>query len=294
MASNDRSQGSTELMEVISSITQLRAWRAELRWSGRVALVPTMGNLHEGHLALIRRAAEEADDVVVSIFVNPLQFGPDEDFDAYPRTLDADLELLAGEGVSIVFTPERDTIYGGDEREQTRIHVPGISDILCGAHRPGHFDGVATIVAKLFNLVTPEVAVFGNKDYQQLAVIRRMVDDLGLPVEVIGLDTVRAEDGLALSSRNQYLSDEQRAKAPDLYKTLRWIADHLTDNETDLAALAGSGIARLEDDDFVVEYLEVREAVTLQAAQPQSRDLVVLAAAQLGKARLIDNIEVHR
>jgi pantoate--beta-alanine ligase len=282
------------MMQVISSITELRAWRSELRWSGRLALVPTMGNLHEGHLALIRRAAEDADDVVVSIFVNPLQFGPEEDFEAYPRTLDADLELLASEDVSTVFIPERETIYAGEDSEQTRVHVPGISDILCGAARPGHFDGVATVVTKLFNLVTPEVAVFGNKDYQQLAVIRRMVADLGLPVEIIGLDTVRDSDGLALSSRNRYLSDEQRAKAADLYKTLRWIADRLTDNETEFAALTGSGVARLEDAGFSIDYLEVRQAQTLLPAQPQSRDLVVMAAAQLGKSRLIDNIEVHR
>jgi pantoate--beta-alanine ligase len=281
-------------MKVISKLTALHDWRGELRWSGKLALVPTMGNLHQGHLALVRRAKQETEAVIVSIFVNPLQFGPGEDFDAYPRTLEQDLELLRSEGVSCVFTPERSALYPDDEAAQTRVHVPEISDILCGAGRPGHFDGVATVVAKLLNLVAPEVAVFGNKDYQQLAVIRRMAGDLALPVRIVGVDTVREPDGLAMSSRNGYLSDAQRAQAPDLYATLRWVADRLTDQVSDYAHLAGAGIARLEDAGFDPEYLEIREADTLAPAQPESRDLVVLAAAMLGRARLIDNIEVRR
>jgi len=281
-------------MKVVSDIPELRAWREGLRGERKLAFVPTMGNLHEGHLTLVRRARELADEVVVSIFVNPLQFGPGEDFDAYPRTLDADLSALAPEGVTRVFVPERSAIYPEDEAAQTRVHVPLISDILCGAHRPGHFDGVATVVAKLFALVAPEVAVFGRKDYQQLAVIRRMTADLGLPVAIEGVDTIRDADGLALSSRNAYLTGDERERAPLLYATLRWIADRLTDSETDFAHLTGAGLARLEDAGMRPEYLEVRQAGTLAPARPEGRNLVVLAAAYLGRARLIDNIEVHR
>lgn len=282
-------------MQILSDIDGLRAWRAARREAGRsLALVPTMGNLHAGHLSLVARAVEEADEAIASIFVNPLQFGPDEDYASYPRTLEADVEALRDAGCTAVFTPERSAIYPGPEAEVCRVEVPGISEILCGAHRPGHFSGVATVVAKLFNLVDPEVALFGLKDYQQLTVIRRMAQGLGFGLRIVGVTTVRAEDGLALSSRNSYLDEDERRRAPVLYQTLRWIAERITDAEHDFTHLQGAGIARLQDAGFRPEYLEVREADSLVPAGRESRHLVLLAAAQLGRARLIDNLLIER
>jgi pantoate--beta-alanine ligase len=265
------------------------------RWKNiqqRVALVPTMGNLHAGHVALVKRAQQLADRVVVSIFVNPLQFGPGEDFQTYPRTLDADRLQLAVAGTDMLFTPEVDEVYPAGTEGVTRVEVPGLSDILDGGFRPGHFVGVATVVAKLFNMVQPDVAVFGEKDYQQLAVIRRMTADLCLPVEIAGLATVRELDGLAMSSRNQYLTKSERAAAPILYKALRDITFALREDRRDYAGLQQAAMQRLSQGGFRPEYVEIREALTLAAPGADETRFVVLAAAWLGKARLIDNVAV--
>ncbi|HET7174891.1 MAG TPA: pantoate--beta-alanine ligase [Gammaproteobacteria bacterium] len=263
------------------------------RWRNvrqRVALVPTMGNLHAGHLALVKRASQLADRVVVSIFVNPLQFGPKEDFGAYPRTPDADRLQLAVGGADLLFMPEVDEVYPGGVEDVTRVEVPVLSGILDGASRPGHFTGVATVVSKLFNMVQPDVALFGEKDYQQLLVIRRLVADLCMPIEIVGYPTVREVDGLALSSRNQYLSRQERAQAPVLQRVLREVVLALRDGDQDFAALQQRGVERLEGEGFLPDYVEVRHADTLAVPAATDTRLVVLGAARLGKARLIDNI----
>ncbi len=264
----------------------LAPWRSD-----GIAFVPTMGNLHDGHLALVARARELAPRVVVSIYVNPLQFGPQEDFAAYPRTLEEDRARLAEVGADLVFAPWDEVMYPRPLSETTRVRVPGLSEILCGAHRPGHFDGVATVVARLFNLVRPDHAVFGEKDYQQLLVIRRMVADLAIPVRIHGASTVREPDGLAMSSRNQYLSPEERARAPALYRALRAAAEALARGSEDYGRLEAQGRAALEATGFRVDYFTVRDADDL--GPPSSgRPRVVLAAARLGRARLIDNLRV--
>lgn len=268
---------------------RVRGWRRE---GGRVAFVPTMGNLHRGHLTLVREARTLADITVVSIFVNPLQFGPEEDFPAYPRTLERDRELLAAEGADLLFAPTAEAVYPRGQAEQTRVEVPGLSDILCGVSRPGHFTGVATVVCKLFNMVQPDVAVFGEKDFQQLRVIRRMTDDLSLPVEVRGVETVREPDGLALSSRNGYLTAAERARAPALYKTLCRARDHLEQGRA-ADAVEAEGRRELASARLSPDYFSVRRAEDLAAPAPADRDLVVLAAAYLGRARLIDNLRAR-
>lgn len=263
------------------------------RWRNineRVALVPTMGNLHAGHLALVKRARELADRVVVSIFVNPTQFAPSEDFAAYPRTPDADRLQLAVAATDLLFMPDVDEVYPNGTEGATRIDVPQLSGILCGAFRPGHFSGVATVVAKLFNMVQPDVAVFGEKDYQQLMVIRRMTADLCLPVEVVGVPTVRELDGLAMSSRNQYLTKAERATAPLLNNVLRETTSALRDGNRDFAALQDKAVERLKQGGFRPDYVEIRQANTLAAPQATETQFAVLAAAWLGAARLIDNI----
>jgi pantoate--beta-alanine ligase len=278
-------------MQTIQQISALRAQVADWRRAGlRVGLVPTMGNLHAGHLALVRDALERADRVVTSIFVNPLQFGPGEDFYAYPRTPERDAEMLAEAGNHCLFAPTESEVYPNGRDGQTFVEVPGLSDILCGASRPGHFRGVATVVAKLFNMVQPDVAIFGAKDYQQLMVIRRMTAELDLSVEIVGYPVVREPDGLALSSRNGYLTPEQRAQAPLLQVQLQRLADVLkagaatADAEWDAArGLAASG--------FKPDYVSVRRRADLAHPQSGDRALVILAAAYLGKARLIDNLE---
>ncbi len=280
-------------MNTVERVEQLREAVAGLRGRGRVAFVPTMGNLHAGHLALVREARRHADSVVVSIFVNPLQFGPDEDLDRYPRTLAADRRALEGEGVELLFAPSVDVMYPLPLARQTRIEVPEISDLYCGASRPGHFTGVATVVCKLFNMVQPNVAVFGKKDYQQLLMIRRMVRDLALPVDIIGLDTVREADGLAMSSRNQYLTAEQRRIAPRLYATLRAAAARVAAGERDWSALERGTREALDEAGFRTDYVAVADADTLLSPDHTSRRLVMLAAAWLGKARLIDNLEME-
>ncbi len=280
-------------MHIANDIPRLRALVADWRRAGqRIALVPTMGNLHDGHLSLVRDALGRADRVVASVFVNPLQFGPTEDFASYPRTLERDRVRLAGAGAHCLFAPGESEVYPNGRDGQTRVEVPGISTILCGASRPGFFQGVATVVAKLFNMVQPDVAVFGEKDYQQLLVIRRMVADLNLPIDVVGAPIVREPDGLAMSSRNAYLSAEERAVAPALWSALRHTAGAIragcarADAESDAARmLAAAG--------FRPDYVCVRRAIDLEPVGPDDRDLIILAAAHLGRARLIDNLAVR-
>lgn len=279
-------------MKTVQWISALRTAVAELRADGPVGFVPTMGNLHAGHLALVEEARRHAAHVVVSIFVNPLQFGPNEDLESYPRTLHEDQQALAEVGVSLLFAPRVETMYPIPLEQQTRVLVPGISGLYCGAARPGHFDGVATVVCKLFNMVQPDLAVFGRKDYQQLQVIRRMVRDLAMPVEILGMATVREPDGLAMSSRNQYLLPEERGLAPELYRSLRDTAAQIRAGERDYPALATAVCSRLLDAGFRPDYVEIVDAGTLLAPSADSSALVILAAAWLGAARLIDNVEI--
>jgi pantoate--beta-alanine ligase len=277
-------------MQIFNTIADLRAWR---KTAGRVAFVPTMGNLHEGHLSLVREARQRGDNVVVSIFVNRLQFGQGEDFDAYPRTFEADCAKLAAEGVAVVFAPNERELYPR-VKQQYNVEPPNIQNELCGAFRPGHFRGVATVVSKLFNIVQPDVACFGKKDFQQLHVIRAMVDDLNIPVEIVPVDTGRAEDGLALSSRNGYLSAEERAEAPRLYRNLSTIRAALLAGNSNYADLEQAARDDLAAHGWTVDYVEVREADTLEVAHAGSHHVVVLAAARLGRTRLIDNVDVVR
>lgn len=270
---------------------QAREWRAA---GQRVALVPTMGNLHAGHLALVEQARATADRVIVSIFVNPLQFGPDEDYADYPRVLDADRERLGGLGVDLVFAPTPETLYPLGLERAVRVHVPDLEDVLCGAERPGHFAGVATVVAKLFNVTEPDTAVFGEKDYQQLLIIRRLAADLGFGIDVQGVPTVREPDGLALSSRNDYLDADERGRAPKLHTILVETAMAVARGESDFDRLAADGIERLRAAGLEPGYLEVRRSDDLSRPGPGDApaDLRVLAAVYLGRARLIDNVPV--
>lgn len=254
-----------------------------------IGFVPTMGNLHEGHLTLVREAKKLSDVVVVSIFVNPTQFGPGEDFDNYPRTLEQDSRLLADVGCDIIFAPSVEQMYGTQPR-LTNISVNQITDALCGSSRPGHFDGVALVVTKLFNIVQPNYAFFGQKDYQQLAVIRQFVQDLNIPLEVIGVPIVRAADGLALSSRNGYLSAEHRQVAPVIYQSLKQAEQQLHQGK-DLQQVVEDIKTQLTDNGFVVDYVEARQTNLLPATQ-FDRDIVLFVAAKLGATRLIDNLEV--
>lgn len=265
------------------------AWRAQ---GQRVALVPTLGNLHAGHLRLVTQAQALAERVVVSIFVNPLQFGADEDFLNYPRTLTEDSNKLAEISPDILFTPGPEQMYPQGSAASAYVEVPGLSDTLCGAYRPGHFRGVATVVAKLFNIVQPDVALFGEKDYQQLLVVRRMTAELNFPVDILGVPTVRESDGLALSSRNAYLSGAERARAPLLYQTLSQAAQRVRQGGTDLAAAEAAGMQALQHAGFRVDYFSVRRAEDLAPPAAHDRELIILAAAWLGKARLIDNVRV--
>lgn len=254
-----------------------------------IGFVPTMGNLHQGHLNLVREARKLCDVVVVSIFVNPIQFGPNEDFDNYPRTLEQDQQLLAEVGCDIVFTPSVEQMYGNKPR-LTNISVSDITNDLCGLQRPGHFDGVAVVVTKLFNMVQPNYAFFGEKDYQQLAVIRQFVQDLNIPLEVIGVPIARAEDGLALSSRNGYLTEQERQTAPVIYRSLKAAEQQLYEGVVLDAVLTGIR-QTLTDAGFVVDYIEARTP-ELQKIDEFSQDLVLFIAAKLGKTRLIDNLQV--
>ena len=281
-------------MNTVKTVLELRAAVARARGEGkRIAFVPTMGNLHEGHVALVEKAGQRADFVVASIFVNPLQFGPNEDLAKYPRTLVADQEKLVAAGCQLLFHPDVEEMYPHGQEGQTRVSVPGVSEGLCGGSRPGHFEGVATVVTKLFNMVQPDLAVFGEKDFQQLAVIRTLVRDLNMPIQIIGAPTQRAEDGLALSSRNGYLSDEQRATAPALYRGLQTIAEELRRGARDYARLIETTQAQQRTAGFIPDYLEIRNAVNLRPAQVDDHHLVILTAAQLGSTRLIDNLVVE-
>lgn len=276
-------------MKIIHTIQELRDWRRD---AGSVAFVPTMGNLHEGHLALVREAAKRADKVVVSIFVNRLQFGQGEDFDRYPRTLEQDAAKLAGKGVAVLFAPSEQELYP-HVVQQYNVEPPHLQNELCGAFRPGHFRGVATVVAKLFNIVEPDYACFGKKDYQQLAILQGMAADLNFRVEIVPVDIGRAADGLALSSRNQYLSEAERKQAPQLYRELQAIARAVENGNRDYAALEQQAATTLKQVGWQVDYVEIRHAGNLQVAHVGDSELVVLAAARLGNTRLIDNVEIH-
>lgn len=273
-------------MQLIHSVSELRA---RLAMEKSIAFVPTMGNLHEGHIELVRIARENASCVVVSIFVNPIQFGPNEDFDKYPRTLEADCAKLQGLA-DVVFAPTVGEMY--PEKQTMFVEPPPIAKELCGEFRPGHFCGVATVVLKLFNLVQPQVAIFGKKDYQQLAIIRQMVTQFNLPIEIVGAETSRAADGLALSSRNQYLSGEERTEAVFLSQILRGMGKSLKDGGTGYAGLEKEASAALAKHGWQVEYVAVRKQADLGIPAKGDRRLVVLVAARLGKTRLIDNLEV--
>lgn len=274
-------------MDIIHSVADLRA---RLQREPNNVFVPTMGNLHKGHIQLIDVAKPRAACTVVSIFVNRLQFGPREDFDRYPRTFDADCRRLRDAGVDVVFVPEEKEIY---PEPQTFVVEPSdLQHILEGAHRPGHFRGVATVVLKLFNLVMPHSAIFGKKDYQQYIVLRDMVRQLALPIEIIPADTVRAPDGLALSSRNSYLSAEERREAPRLYQMLRYAHDEITAGARDFQRIELHTMSELANHGWKPDYIAVRRQSDLQAPTAEDRDIVVLAAARLGRTRLIDNVEV--
>lgn len=267
----------------------MRGYRSN---SETTAFVPTLGNLHDGHLSLVRKAKQVADRVIVSIFINPTQFDKAEDLAAYPRTLEADLALLKKENVDLVFLPQVHEMY--PVGSATRVEIDGISDILEGDSRPGHFSGVATIVAKLFNLVQPDISVFGKKDYQQLMLIQRMVADLDFGIEIIEAPTAREESGLAMSSRNNYLTDEQRNKiAPNLYAEMNNIRDAILGGETNYLGLQTTSINNLNQLGFNADYIEIRNANDLSVADSNHKELVILVSAWLGKARLIDNITLN-
>ena len=278
-------------MNTVKNLQQLRAAISRARSEGkRIAFVPTMGNLHAGHIALIQHATERADFVVASIFVNPLQFGANEDLDSYPRTLVADQSKLLEAGCNLLFTPDTQDMYPQGMAQQTIVSVPGVSTGLCGGSRPGHFDGVATIVCKLLNMVQPDIALFGEKDFQQLAVIRKMVADLNMPVQIFGVPIVRDHDGLALSSRNGYLSAQQRAAAPALQQCLQALKAQIKNGRRDYAMLFEQFDTDLQAAGFRLDYVELRDALSLQPAAVDSTQLVLLAAAYLGSTRLIDNL----
>lgn len=280
-------------MRVIETVAKLRLIVQEWKQQGlTVGFVPTMGNLHQGHLSLIEIAKQKADKVVCSVFVNPLQFGPDEDFDRYPRTFEQDKKLLSEQGADLMFFPDVVDVYPNGQAQQTLVKVPvELTDLLEGASRPSHFDGVSTVVLKLFNMVQPDCAVFGQKDFQQLRVIQTMVDDLSLPIKVIAAPIARAEDGLALSSRNQYLTPEQRQVAPKLNVALQDIAAALQSGNRDFSALSTIASQRLIAEGFdQIDYIEICEPNKLQKSSDTDQEFVILAVARLGSTRLLDNI----
>ncbi len=280
-------------MHVVTSKQELAEQIAEWRHNDEhVALVPTMGSLHAGHLALVELAREHAERVVVSIFVNPTQFAAGEDFDDYPRSLERDTLRLKTTATDLIFAPEAATVYPFGIENATTVSVPGLTENFCGATRPGHFDGVTTVVTRLFALVQPDVAVFGQKDYQQQLVIRRMVEDMNLPITIITSETVREDDGLAMSSRNAYLDEKQREIAPMLYAELSAVGSELQNGRRDFAELESAAQQRLTAAGFGVEYFAIRRALNLEVPDRDCDDLVILVAARLGDARLIDNIVV--
>ncbi|GLX79004.1 pantothenate synthetase [Thalassotalea insulae] len=279
-------------MKTVSEIAELRqtikAWHQQ---GLTVAFVPTMGNLHAGHIALITEAHKHADKVVASIFVNPMQFGKNEDIDSYPRTLADDQQKLVAANTDLLFTPTAEIIYPKGLDKQSFVEVPNVSEGYCGESRPGHFRGVATVVCKLFNLVQPDVACFGLKDYQQVQVIQTMVEDLSMPIEIIPVETVREASGLALSSRNGYLTEEEKKIAPALSQNIQWLAEQIKDNN-DFIGLAKKAANFIDNAGLKTDYIHICHARTLQPASEDDKKLVILAAAHCGKARLIDNLQV--
>lgn len=286
-------------MQSFSTIAELRDALANSRQELlNIGLVPTMGNLHAGHLKLIAEAKQHCDVVVASIFVNPLQFGPAEDFDSYPRTLERDTELLSANGCDVVFAPPVEEIFGDqnqiEKQQATHIRAAEVSHGFCGASRPGHFDGVATIVAKLFNIVKPDLAFFGLKDYQQYLVINQLVTDLAIDVEIIGVDTVREENGLAMSSRNNYLTAEQKDQATVLVTALKQCKQSIRQGSEDFAKLEAAAIDQINATGLKVDYFSVCDASNLKSANSSTKELVILGAAYLGSTRLIDNVRLSR
>lgn len=280
-------------MRTFNSSLQMQPALRDYRDSGqRIGFVPTMGNLHEGHLDLVRKARLLCDVVVVSIFVNPLQFGVNEDLDAYPRTMAADKEKLFAEGVSVLYAPGVEDIYPEGMAAQTVVRVPDLGDTLCGSSRPGHFDGVTTVVSKLFNIVQPDIAVFGEKDFQQLSIVRKMVRDLCMPVEIVGVPTARDEDGLAKSSRNGYLNRDERAIAPLLHQTLVECREAIACGFDNFLQLESHARMQLLQAGFDPDYFSVRDARTLRAVTDNTEEIAILAAARLGGTRLIDNVRL--
>lgn len=281
-------------MQTINQITALRAQISDWKKQGlTIGFVPTMGNLHQGHLSLVEAAKAQADKIVVSIFVNPMQFGQNEDLDAYPRTLTDDSQALQALDVDLLFTPTPDIIYPKGLAKQTWVEVPELSNLYCGDSRPGHFQGVTTIVNKLFNLVQPDVACFGEKDFQQLALIKIMVEDLSIPVTVIGVPTVREKSGLAKSSRNGYLSAKEKQQAAVIYQTLSQLKTELEQGNKNFEQLSEQAQQKVKAAGLMPDYLRVLNRDTLQAATQNTRAFVIIAAAYLGKTRLIDNIQVE-
>lgn len=280
-------------MQQVSDILRLREQRRRWQIEGKlIGFVPTMGNLHDGHLQLVREAKKVCDIVVVSIFVNPMQFGPNEDLDAYPRTMAQDCQQLEALGVDCLFTPDAEAIYARGLEQQTFVEVPGLSYMICGASRPGHFRGVATIVCKLFNMVQPNHAFFGEKDFQQLQVIRAMVQDLSMNLKIHGVPTVRESDGLAMSSRNGYLDKKERSIAPKLYATLLTLSEQIISGRRDFRQLVREHSLFLNNAGFKTDYIEIRCVESLMQPSHEDTELVILAAAFLGKTRLIDNLTV--
>lgn len=279
-------------MKVVTDIQplrdQIKAWRMQ---GLSIAFVPTMGNLHDGHLALVKAAHQHADKVVVSIFINPMQFGLSEDIDNYPKTHEQDKAKLVNENTDLLFLPSSEVIYPKGYTETTFVEVPHISNLYCGKSRPGHFRGVATVVCKLFNLVQPDVACFGSKDYQQLQIIQTMVDDLSMPVKIVPVEIIREKSGLAMSSRNGYLTPEERQIAPQLYKNLQWLAEQIKTNK-EYSALCQQTAERINQAGLTADYISICHAYTLAEATPEDKKVVILASAFCGKARLIDNIPV--
>ena len=282
-------------MKIVHTIADLRASISLAKKNAqRVAFVPTMGNLHAGHLSLVEEAKLHGSFIVASIFVNPMQFGENEDLDAYPRTLDADAKVLQAQGCDLIFAPSAKEIYPQGLDGETRVNVPGISSLHCGASRPGHFTGVATVVSKLFNLVQPDSAIFGNKDFQQLAVIKKMVRDLKFPIDIVGIETSREPSGLARSSRNGYLSEEELELASNLYRSLQQCYQHLQQAKVNLEELIDNESHRLTSLGFKIDYFHIAHPDTLELSQNTDTEFVILLAVWLSNTRLIDNIRVSR
>lgn len=281
-------------MRTVHTVSELREAVDEYRRQGnRIALVPTMGNLHAGHLALVHDARQRADIVITSIFVNPLQFGPNEDLDNYPRTLAEDQDRLADAGSDLVFAPSAREVYPNGIEYHTHVTVPVITELHCGASRPGHFTGVATVVTILFNMVRPDVAVFGEKDFQQLAVIRKLTRDLCLPIEIIGMPTFRESDGLAMSSRNNYLTESERRKAVRLYEMLCETAERIREGRRDFSTLSDEAIKTLDREGFHPDYFNIVNSDSLEPAGYDDSRITILGAAWLGRTRLIDNVSLR-